>query len=430
MIDRIKEFFKKYKIQNKTVLIAFSGGYDSSCLLNIINKLKFELELTPIAIHLNHNWRGEESSQEEENCRKICKNYGIKFYAETLPESIPHTETDARDARYDFFERCAKKFKTDVVLTAHNADDNAETLIYRITKGTGIDGLKGISEHRDLYYRPLLNIYRNEIEQYCQNNNLKPNNDSSNKNTIYKRNLIRAKIIPLLETINKNAKSALNTLSKNAEADSEIISEYLKTLNNKLNTQSFTNFSPALQNRIIYNILGFDYKKTCEIVEFIKNNSELKNGKQMSISDNEFLFVNKKEIRIVKKNQEESLNLKIKKEGQYKFNNLIFSIEKCTRLPKKFPPDSANTAYVSMPEINFELRHRKDGDIISPLGTKGSQKLKKYLSEKGVPRDIRDKKIFLCKGNEVFWAISLGISEKIKVTTKPTHILKLEKNNE
>jgi len=430
MKDRIREFLKKYNIQNKTVIIAFSGGFDSSCLLDLVCKLKEELSIVPVAVHLNHNWRGQESLQEEKNCAKKCQNYGISFYSETLPENIPHTETEAREARYDFFERCAKKFKTDVVLTAHNADDNAETVIYRIAKGTGLDGLKGISENRDIYYRPLLKIFRKEIEKYCVDNKLCPNNDSSNKNTKYKRNLIREEIFPLLENINESAKQSINTLSQNAQNDFEIIKEYLALLKDKQNTQNFIHYSPALQNRIIHELIDCDHKKTLELVQFIKDNSNSKNGKKCSITDKIFLFANKDEFRLVKENIKEEIIIKITKEGEYKINNFLFSIEKCSETPNEYPQDKENKAFAELDKIAFELRHRKDGDTISPLGTKGTQKLKKYLSEKGIPRDLRDQKLFLCSGQEVLWAPSLGISEKIKVKTVPTHILKLEKINE
>ena len=134
----------------------------------------------------------------------------------------------------------------------------------------------------------------------------------------------------------------------------------------------------------------------------------------MSLNCASFLFVNHNEIRLIKNN--ETLKYKL-------------IIEKCTVKPSKFPPDSEGVAYVdlSLTGENFEWRNRNDGDFIHPLGLKGKQKLKKYLSEKGIPKDKRDKMLFLCQGTEVFWAPTLGISEKIKVKNNPTHILKLEK---
>ena len=136
---KVKYFLTKHNLMNtkNNILVAFSGGYDSMCLLDILS----EFNLNILAIHLNHNWRGEESDKEEENCRFFCKSKKIDFYCEKLPAGLPRTETAARKARYDFFENCAKKFNSTTVLTAHNANDNAETIIYRMVKGTGITGL-------------------------------------------------------------------------------------------------------------------------------------------------------------------------------------------------------------------------------------------------------------------------------------------------
>ena len=105
--NEIKAFLDKYSIKKTNVLIAFSGGFDSMCLLHIINTLKDEYKLNLTAIHLNHNWRGEESLLEAKNCANFCQNNNIDFYTETLSDTVKKTETDARKARYDFFEKCA-----------------------------------------------------------------------------------------------------------------------------------------------------------------------------------------------------------------------------------------------------------------------------------------------------------------------------------
>ena len=195
--NEVKKFIDNYNLSG-TFIVAFSGGYDSMCLLDVLNKLNYDV----VAVHLNHNWRGEESFNEEQNCKNFAQSKGIKYYTEILPDNVEKTETAARIERYKFFEKCAKKFNSNVIFTAHNFDDNAETVLYRIIKGTGTIGLQGISEHRDIFYRPLLNVKRKEIEAYCKKNQLTPNVDSSNFNVNYKRNFIRHKILPLLNEIN------------------------------------------------------------------------------------------------------------------------------------------------------------------------------------------------------------------------------------
>ena len=226
--NKVEQFLIKHKILNtqKPILVAFSGGYDSMCLLHICKNLGLNI----IAIHLNHNWRGKESLQEEKNCKEFCAQNNIEFYAETLTEATPQTETFAREARYKFFEKCSNKYNSKIIFTAHNANDNAETILYRISKGTGTIGLSGIAENRDIFYRPLINIKRCEIEKYCDKNELKPNVDSSNSNIKYKRNLIRHNVIPELKKINIEVVDAINSLSQISIMDNEIIDIYLKSL--------------------------------------------------------------------------------------------------------------------------------------------------------------------------------------------------------
>ena len=153
----IKSFLKKYDIDKSDLvyLVAFSGGFDSMCLLNALKKI---CKNKIVAIHLNHKWRAKESDLEELNCKNFCEHIGVEFYSENINPQIAKTETAAREARYKFFENCAQKFNSKIVFTAHNKNDNVETLVYRICTGTGISGLQGIANIRDIYYRPLLEI--------------------------------------------------------------------------------------------------------------------------------------------------------------------------------------------------------------------------------------------------------------------------------
>ena len=427
--NKAVHFLKKYNLldTDKPILLAFSGGFDSMCLLNICHKLGLNIT----AIHLNHNWRGEESKKEEENCRDFCNIRGINFYTETLSLDIPKTETAAREARYEFFKKCANMFNSEAVLTAHNANDNAETVIYRIAKGTGVAGLSGISEIRDIYYRPLLGVKREDIEKYCKKYNLTPNSDSSNNNTKYKRNFIRQTILPEFKKINNSAIDTINSLSEIARLDNEIIETYLKSLDMPYLTKNFTNYSDSVKSRLCYNLfiennLDYDREKISRAINFIEENKSSKSGKTLSLSTDLQLFVNEKNIEIIKISPKNSTEIKISKCGEYEFEDKIFIIKEFNEKPTKFPNDSELTAYVDLNGINeLSVRHRKDGDTIKPLGCNGSQKLKKYLNEKKIPQHKKNKLLLLSSGKEVLWVPSVGLSDRIKVVTAPTHVLKL-----
>ena len=143
MKETVKNIIQKYiNIScESTFIVGFSGGWDSMCLLDIMNKLSKEYGFLLVAAHLNHNWRGKESEEEKERCLAFCEENDITFISDTLPEGTKASEAIARELRYDFFKRTAQEFEADAILTAHTKSDNAETILYRIIKGTGLNGL-------------------------------------------------------------------------------------------------------------------------------------------------------------------------------------------------------------------------------------------------------------------------------------------------
>lgn len=449
MKETVRNILKKYvNISCETTfIVGFSGGWDSMCLLDIMNKLSKEYGFLLVAAHLNHNWRGKESEAEKERCLAFCEDNDITFISDTLPDGVKASEVVAREMRYDFFKRCAEEFEADAILTAHTKSDNAETILYRIIKGTGLNGLEGIRELRDLggfkVIRPILNFARKDIEEYCIKNELYPNNDTSNSNTKYARNNIRHNIMPAIKVINPNIENSLITLADIASGNNKVINELMQNIENQITigdkwlTQNFLILNSAIKQHFVYKLLVNNelepsFAKIQELINFITDNQKSKSGKTLSVSTDKWLFVSHKYTYFVhscdyKKIEDE---VKIEANGGYCFGEEFnFVVEENAEKVEKFPKSTSYEAYVDISNVGFPLtlRTRRNGDIIQPFGMQGKMKLKKYFINKNIPEHDRDKIILLCKDNEVLWAVGVGLSEKLRSKTQPTHKLKMEK---
>lgn len=449
MIHIVEKFLLKYNLTDSenTFLVGFSGGCDSLCLLDILADLRGKFGFKVVALHLNHNWRGEESKNEEINCKNYCEKRAIAFISETLSSEVQKSETCAREARYEFFTRVAKMHENGVIFTAHTATDNAETLIYRITKGTGIKGLQGIAQKSEVngveLFRPILEVSRENTQNYCKAKGLIANNDSSNSDVKYKRNFIRHKVMPELRELNPLYEKAITSLAGLASDSEKIINEYMNFIKkdiyveNKILTDKFKNLSSEIMRKLIHDVCirenwDYDYKKISDILKFLKENFNSKAGSKYSVAKDVWIFANKKYIFLTGEDEimEEYLEISIPKEGEYKIPNsdFVFCIEKFLgQKPEKFPSEQDFNAYVSFGGFeNLVLRHRLPKDFICPFGMNGKMKLKKYLNSKGILQKERNSIFLLCSGDEVLWAIGVGLSNKLKVVNLPTHVIKLE----
>ena len=452
MKETVESIIKKYTDISceSTFIVGFSGGWDSMCLLDIMNKLSKKYGFLLVAAHLNHNWRGKESESEKERCLAFCEDNDITFISDTLPENTKASELIARELRYDFFKKCAEEFEADAILTAHTKSDNAETILYRIIKGTGLNGLEGIKELRDLggfkVIRPILNFSRKDIEEYCIKNELYPNNDSSNNNTKYARNNIRHNIMPALKFINPNIENSLITLADIVAGNNKVINELMQNIENQIIignkwfTQNFLILNSAIKQHFIYKLLlnnGIEpsFSKIQELISFITDNQQSKSGKTLSVSNEKRLFVSHKYTYLIDINDIETINdnIEITQLGEYLFSdNYKLTIEKSNEQIDKFPKSTSNYLYTDLSDIEFPLtlRTRQNGDIIQPFGMSGKMKLKKYFINKNIPEHRRNSIILLCKDKEVLWAVQTGLSEKLRsINSKPKFKIKLEKIN-
>lgn len=268
--------------ENDKVLVAVSGGPDSICLLTILYNLKEVLKIDLSVAHVNHLIRSD-AKDDAEYVKTFCESKNIKFFLKecdvtkkSKQEKISLEEA-GRNARYDFFKEIANKNNINKIAIAHNKNDLAETLIMNVLRGTGTQGLKSITKKNGIYIRPLLNIDREKIEEYCNKNNLKPRIDSTNFVNTYTRNKIRNIVIPYIkEEFNPNIIETLVRLSQIAVEEQEYIDleveKYYKKIlirENKVSInilgKEFSRLNNAIKKRIILYIIKKLFKTTQKI---------------------------------------------------------------------------------------------------------------------------------------------------------------------
>ena len=222
MEEKVLKTIQKYKLieSGDKIVIAVSGGPDSMCLLDVLRKLKEKLKIEIVVAHVNHSIR-EEADSETLYIKDYCKKHDIEIYIkkENVIELAKidkiGLEEEGRKVRYKFFDEVLEKANANKIAIAHNMNDKAETVLMNIIRGSGSLGLKGIEPKRDeKYIRPLIEIQRDEIEEYCEKNKLDPKHDKSNDDNTYTRNRVRNVLIPFLkENFNPNIINGINKLS-------------------------------------------------------------------------------------------------------------------------------------------------------------------------------------------------------------------------
>ncbi|MBR6521758.1 MAG: tRNA lysidine(34) synthetase TilS [Oscillospiraceae bacterium] len=230
-MKQVTEFADKYGMlpYGAAVICAVSGGADSVCLLHILNGIAPQRGIKLYAAHFNHCLRGEESDRDESFVRSLCRDMGIELFCASgdvngyAKENGLGMEEAARVMRYKFFEETASKIAGSRVATAHNADDNVETVLMNLTRGAGLKGLCGIPPVRDIYIRPLLCMSRDEINAYLERNGVDHVEDSTNAESVYTRNRLRHEVIPVLKSINPGLAASVKETSELVREDESLL---------------------------------------------------------------------------------------------------------------------------------------------------------------------------------------------------------------
>lgn len=267
---KVLNTIQKYELikYGDNIVVGVSGGPDSMTLLNVLCSLKETLQIHLFVAHINHQIR-KEAKQDEEYVKDFCAAHQIPFFVlekdvvQLAKEQKIGTEEAGRKVRYDFFEEICKKVNASKIATAHTANDQAETILMNLMRGSGTNGLKGMEVKRGKYIRPLLEITRQEIEQYCQKQQLNPRIDQTNQENVYTRNRIRNELIPYIEkNFNPSIVISLNRLSEIVKEQEEYMEKvvekaYLEIMLEQneeqivLDLKKFTSLEIVIKKRIL-----------------------------------------------------------------------------------------------------------------------------------------------------------------------------------
>ncbi|WP_416515141.1 tRNA lysidine(34) synthetase TilS [Brachyspira hyodysenteriae] len=430
-------------IKNKTLAVAYSGGIDSQVLLNIAYRLKDELSFNLIIIHVNYNLRGEDSTNDELFARDMAKKYNIEIYVKEIkPNSYngKNIQLEARNDRYNFFEELHNKKIYDYLLIAHNKDDLAETIIYRMIKGAGTNVYKSLRDKKGYILRPILNFYRKDIEAYARNNNLEHREDVSNKKNYYSRNKIRNLIIRMLEEINTNAKNNIIRFAKRSYEETYILRKKINKLykkniykkNTKLNIEKIKNTNELFIKKIIVKFLAknnieITEKRVSEILKVIKSdkpNIKLRLDNFYLIK--EYNYINIKAIEKKLDNTKTNNFIRIEKDGIYNFLNKKIEIK--TVLNKNI--NYKDNIYIKA-DYPLIIRNKKESDFINAYPNGNKKYLRKILIDLKIPLYERERVPIITSENDDILALYLEpyglnrISKNAAVNKDDEYILEI-----
>ena len=429
MLNKVISAIEKYDMLKYTekVTVALSGGADSVCLLYVLSELAEKYKITLSAIHINHMLRGEESDRDEAFVRSLCekkeipldvKKIDVMSIAEKTGESI---ELAARNVRYKAFA----EIDCGLVATAHSADDNLETVLYNIARGSGLKGVCGIPPTRDIYIRPLIFCTRQEIEAYLKEKGAKFVTDSSNLTDDYTRNFLRHNVVPALQKVNPSVNKTVATMCASLREDEEFLSNFAKRIYLLAQREDYLD-SGVLKvqpNSIIKRVIAiyledrFATKTDALHLENLKN--VLINGGKASINNGITAFC---------------------KNGRFYFSSDKTQISKpvyFVQQKETFVKNSSNVNNlflknaVDCDKINGKLtvRTREPFDKIRLLGRNCTKSLKKLMNELKIPEELRDVIPVAADDDGVVWVYGVGVDERVAVDKNTNKAIEFITNN-
>ncbi len=415
MLDKVIKAIDRYEMFKYTdsVTVALSGGADSVCLLYVLKDIAQKYGVKISAIHINHLLRGDESDRDENFVRELCKKeeipltvkrIDVKSLAEQTGES---TELAARQARYDAF----KELDGTLVATAHSADDNLETVIYNMTRGSGLKGICGIPPKRDIYIRPLIFCTRQEIEVYLHEKGIPFVVDSSNLTDDYTRNFIRHGVVPKLKSINPSASDTVAAMSASLREDEEFLSSTAKKVYALVLRDGFIDAEllkiqpPSVIKRVIALYLEEEFSlktdalhlERCKEILFVGGKVSMNGNLSAVLKDKKFYF---------KPNDPAPCS------ADYKVEQKAMLMEDFSKVNKLFLNNAVDCDKISG---ELTLRTRKPSDEIRLNGRGCTKSLKKLMNELKIPEELRDIIPVAADDKGVVWIYGIGVAERAAI---------------
>lgn len=441
--------------QDQRVVVGVSGGPDSVALLHTLWRLRDELRISLHVAHLNHQLRGPESDQDAAFVANLAAGLGLACSIAAMDVQdygLKHKlslETAAREVRYQFYEQVVRETGASKVALAHQADDQAETVLLNLLRGTGIKGLGGIPLIRGIYVRPMLEVRRREVEAYLVKYRLQSRQDSSNRERVYNRNKIRLDLLPLLQQeYNAGLVTTLVKLSKQARAEDDFMedraAEAFQAVAGpagngavKLNCITFLNLPLALQRRVIRlcwqevtgNFLNLGFNHVEDILAIAQSRVSgvqvhLPGGVQVYYRYGALTF-NRQPDRADTPPYCYSLAVPgatYVPEIDSTFICTLITGAELPAAPEKIPANQAILDYEMLVDP-LTVRNRRPGDRFTPYGLSGTVKLKKFFIDQKVPWEEREAKPLVYSGSKLVWVSGLRIAEGTQVKANTNKIL-------
>jgi len=431
-------------LANKKILIAISGGIDSTVLTHLFYKLNYSISLA----HCNFSLRGKESNKDEQ----FVKNLGVKLEIPTFTikydtesyalENGLSTQMAARELRYNWFEKISKENDIDYILTAHHKDDVIETFFINLTRGTGIDGLIGIPEINGNVVRPFLPFNRNDILVYATKNKIEWREDQTNTSIKYVRNKIRHKIVPVLKELNPGLLDTFQNTIENLKGTQQIVTDQIDTISKKVISEQNGNLHfnitilKSLSNPKVYlfhllNEYGFTEWDDINDLLDAQSGKKVFSKTHRLLKDRDFLMLSEIE-------EGDNNSFEINNTTTYIENPIKLSIEKIdisfdnkndqNKILNELLFDDDSTISIDYNKLKFPLKIRKwqKGDFFFPIGLNGKKKLSKYFKDEKMSLLEKENTWILTSGTNIVWVIGKRLDGRYKVSNSTSTILKFK----